>query len=114
MGITVQLVGQGAQHNQGFISGTPGQGTGGRSYQLVICAADTTRTSTCCPQPLTLYVQPPLSETAERAGAHLLGSLPLDPQFAVMCDDGEIEAYDSEALEPILDQALKRLAASQE
>jgi Mrp family chromosome partitioning ATPase len=69
-----------------------------------------------CPQcgtRIELFGPSRASETADVAGARLLGSLPLDPQFAVMCDDGEIEAYDSEALEPILDQALSQLAGSQ-
>jgi Mrp family chromosome partitioning ATPase len=69
-----------------------------------------------CPQcgtRIDLFGPSRASETAEVAGARLLGSLPLDPQLAVMCDDGEIEAYESEALEPILDQVLSQLAGSQ-
>jgi Mrp family chromosome partitioning ATPase len=35
-------------------------------------------------------------EMAQAAGAPLLGQLPIDPQLARLCDEGNIERYDSE------------------
>jgi Mrp family chromosome partitioning ATPase len=36
-------------------------------------------------------------EMAQSAGAPLLGQLPIDPGLATLCDEGNIERYDSEA-----------------
>jgi len=33
---------------------------------------------------------------AQAAGAPLLGQLPIDPALAKLCDEGNIERYDSE------------------
>jgi Mrp family chromosome partitioning ATPase len=38
-------------------------------------------------------------EMAESAGAPLLAQFPIDPQLAQLCDEGNIERYDSEELE---------------
>jgi Mrp family chromosome partitioning ATPase len=38
-------------------------------------------------------------EMAEAAGAALLGQFPIDPQLAQLCDQGNIERYDSDALQ---------------
>ncbi|MEA1959612.1 MAG: Mrp/NBP35 family ATP-binding protein [Chloroflexota bacterium] len=38
-------------------------------------------------------------EMAEAAGAPLLGQLPIDPQLAMLCDEGSIEQYDSDFIE---------------
>lgn len=37
-------------------------------------------------------------EMARAAGAPLLGRLPIDPQLAKLCDDGNIEGYDSDVM----------------
>ncbi|MFC2022700.1 P-loop NTPase [Chloroflexota bacterium] len=37
-------------------------------------------------------------EMAQVAGAPLLGQLPIDPQLAKLCDEGDIERYDSEIM----------------
>jgi Mrp family chromosome partitioning ATPase len=37
------------------------------------------------------------AEMAQSAGAPLLGQLPIDPALATLCDEGNIERYDSEA-----------------
>jgi Mrp family chromosome partitioning ATPase len=47
-------------------------------------------------------------DTARRAGLSLLGSLPLDPGLAVMCDEGRVEDYRSEAFESIVDRILEQ------
>jgi Mrp family chromosome partitioning ATPase len=48
--------------------------------------------------------------TARRAGLSLLGSLPLDPGLAVLCDEGKVEDYRSEVFEGIVDRILERHA----
>jgi len=54
-------------------------------------------------------------EMAREAEAPLLGRLPVDPALAALCDDGEIERYDSEAfaaLSTAFTQAMAALASS--
>jgi Mrp family chromosome partitioning ATPase len=46
-------------------------------------------------------------ETTRQSGVPLLGSLPLDPQLAVMCDQGRVEDYRSEDFERITDKVLQ-------
>jgi Mrp family chromosome partitioning ATPase len=40
-------------------------------------------------------------EMSQVTGAPLLGKLPVDPQLAQLCDDGEIEKYTSDAFEEL-------------
>ncbi len=35
---------------------------------------------------------------SQAAGAPLLGQLPIDPQLARLCDEGNIEVYDAEII----------------
>jgi Mrp family chromosome partitioning ATPase len=49
-------------------------------------------------------------DTARRLGLSLLGSLPLDPGLAAMCDQGNVEDYRSAAFDGIADMILERLA----
>ncbi len=49
-------------------------------------------------------------EMAKAAGAPLLAQLPIDPQLAKLCDEGNIERYDSEVLTS-LGETLARLAS---
>ena len=37
-------------------------------------------------------------EMARAAGAPLLGQLPIDPELAKLCDEGNIERYDAEII----------------
>jgi hypothetical protein len=37
-------------------------------------------------------------EMAKASGAPLLGRLPIDPELARLCDEGEIERYSSDAM----------------
>ena len=46
-------------------------------------------------------------ETARQAGVDRLGSLPLDPDLAVMCDRGKVEEYRLEAFENVVDKILE-------
>jgi len=49
-------------------------------------------------------------EMAETSKAPLLGQLPLDPELARLCDQGEIEKYDSEIMNAF-GQSLKQALA---
>jgi hypothetical protein len=62
MGLTVEPVGQGAGSNEGYISGTPGKGTGGQTYEFNICVKDIAGASECCPGAVSLRVLPLQSE----------------------------------------------------
>ncbi len=48
-------------------------------------------------------------EMAIAAGAPLLGQFPVDPEIAQLCDDGNIERYDSEELNSFADAFLKAM-----
>jgi hydrogenase maturation protease len=48
-------------------------------------------------------------EMAIAAGAPLLGQFPVDPEIAQLCDDGNIERYDSEELNSFGDAFLKAM-----
>ncbi|MCK4722380.1 MAG: P-loop NTPase, partial [Dehalococcoidia bacterium] len=48
-------------------------------------------------------------EMAIDAGAPLLGLFPVDPEIAQLCDDGNIERYDSEELNSFADAFLKAM-----
>ena len=46
-------------------------------------------------------------EMAKSSGAPLLGQIPIDPLLAQLCDQGNIERYDSEAMRIFADALLK-------
>jgi Mrp family chromosome partitioning ATPase len=48
-------------------------------------------------------------EMAIAAGAPLLGQFPVDPEIAQLCDDGNIERYDSEELNSFADAFLRAM-----
>jgi Mrp family chromosome partitioning ATPase len=50
-------------------------------------------------------------ETADQSAIPMLGRLPLDPQLAVMCDQGKVEDYQSEDFERISDKILQLAGA---
>jgi hydrogenase maturation protease len=49
-------------------------------------------------------------EMSKAAGAPLLGQLPIDPELAMLCDQGEIERYDTKAFTDFAGTALKALS----
>ena len=49
-------------------------------------------------------------EMAQSAGAPLLGQLPIDPGLATLCDEGNIERYDSEAYNAYIQKLTGALA----
>jgi Mrp family chromosome partitioning ATPase len=49
--------------------------------------------------------------TAKQLGVPMLGELPLDPELALRCDAGEIEAYPMDAFAPVAEKVLE-LASS--
>jgi len=50
-------------------------------------------------------------EMAQAAGAPLLGQLPIDPELARLCDEGNIERYDSEIM-PRLGESLSQTTSA--
>ena len=50
-------------------------------------------------------------EMARAAGAPLLGQIPVDPELARLCDEGEIERYDSEAVKGIVEAFIQSMTA---
>jgi len=48
-------------------------------------------------------------EMAKAAGAPLLGQFPIDPELAQLCDEGNIERYDSEELNSFAEAFLKAM-----
>jgi Mrp family chromosome partitioning ATPase len=50
-------------------------------------------------------------EMAKSADAPLLGQLPIDPELARLCDEGNIERYESAALSGLADAFLKAMSA---
>ena len=50
-------------------------------------------------------------EMAKSANAPLLGQIPIDPQLAQLCDEGNIERYHSQALSSFADAFLKAMSA---
>jgi len=48
-------------------------------------------------------------EMARAAGAPLLGQFPIDPELAQLCDEGNIERYDSEELNSFAEAFLKAM-----
>jgi Mrp family chromosome partitioning ATPase len=49
------------------------------------------------------------AEMAQSAGAPLLGQLPIDPSLVTLCDEGNIERYNSEAYTAYIQQLTKLL-----
>ena len=50
-------------------------------------------------------------EMAKAAGAPLLGQIPIDPELARLCDEGDIERYDSEILDSFAEAFLQVVSA---
>jgi len=50
-------------------------------------------------------------EMAKAAGAPLLGQIPIDPELARLCDEGDIERYDSELMKGFAKAITQALAA---
>ncbi|MGQ9600048.1 MAG: Mrp/NBP35 family ATP-binding protein [Anaerolineae bacterium] len=48
-------------------------------------------------------------ETARRIGVPFLGRLPIDPEIARLCDEGQIEDYAASAFTPIAQELMKRI-----
>ncbi len=48
-------------------------------------------------------------EMAKAVGAPLLGQIPVDPELARLCDEGDIERYDSELIKTLADTLLEAI-----
>lgn len=57
-----------------------------------------------------LFGKSKAQEMAKAAGAPLLGQLPIDPELARLCDEGDIERYESAALSGLADAFLKAMS----
>ena len=60
---------------------------------------------------LELFGKSRAEERAKAAGAPLLGQIPIDPELARLCDEGNIERYDSEAVKTFAKALLQVLPA---
>jgi len=60
---------------------------------------------------LDLFGKSRAEERAKAAGVPLFGQIPIDPELARLCDDGDIERYDSESLSGILEAFLQAVPA---
>lgn len=52
-------------------------------------------------------------EMSTAVGSPLLGQIPIDPELAHLCDEGEIERYSSESLETFADALFQAVAAKE-
>jgi Mrp family chromosome partitioning ATPase len=60
-----------------------------------------------CGTQIDLFGASSTQQTADLLGTQLLGHIPLDPGFSTLCDQGDIETYQSEALEKITDRVIE-------
>jgi Mrp family chromosome partitioning ATPase len=60
-----------------------------------------------CKAHIDAYGSSRAGETARQVGIEMLGSLPLDPHLAVMCDQGKVETYHVETFELVVDRILE-------
>lgn len=52
-----------------------------------------------------IYGEPQGAEVAEKYGIPAYATLPIDPEFARLCDAGKVESYDvADALDPVIEQ----------
>jgi Mrp family chromosome partitioning ATPase len=65
-----------------------------------------------CGQQIEIFGPSRTHETALQSEVAVLGSLPLDPELAIMCDQGQVENYRSEIFEAITEEVLQRIAAA--
>jgi len=52
-------------------------------------------------QKIELFGKSHIGEMAKISGAPILGQIPIDPELAKLCDEGNIEAYDAEVFEEL-------------
>jgi len=60
---------------------------------------------------LDLFGKSRADEMAEAAGAPLLAQIPVDPEIARLCDEGDIERYDSDLTNALADALIQALGA---
>lgn len=60
---------------------------------------------------LELFGKSKADEMAQAAGAPLLGQIPIDPELSRLCDEGNIERYDSEVVRTFVDALSQAVAA---
>lgn len=62
-----------------------------------------------CGQRIDLFGPSKAKKTGQMIGTRIVGSFPLDPSLAVLCDTGSIENYSSSILEEITSQIIDRM-----
>jgi hydrogenase maturation protease len=62
---------------------------------------------------LYLFGKSRADEMAEAAGAPLLAQIPLDPELARLCDDGDIERYNADLTNALADALIQAVGARQ-
>jgi hypothetical protein len=60
---------------------------------------------------LDLFGKSRADEMAKAAGAPLLAQIPVDPELARLCDDGDIERYNSDLTNALADALIQALGA---
>lgn len=60
---------------------------------------------------LELFGKSKADEMVQAAGAPLLGQIPIDPELSRLCDEGNIERYDSEVVRTFVDALSQAVAA---
>jgi hypothetical protein len=55
-----------------------------------------------------------IKRAAEAAGAPLLAQISIDPELARLCDEGDIERYDSEGLDNFAEAFLRAVSPEAE
>jgi len=63
---------------------------------------------------LELFGRSRADEMVQAAGAPLLGQIPIDPELAQLCDEGNIERYDSEVVKNFADALSQAVAVKAE
>jgi Mrp family chromosome partitioning ATPase len=65
-----------------------------------------------CGEKIEVFGPSQAMQTAMHLGVPLLGHLPLDPELALRCDAGEVEAYEAELFGPVADHVVKQVPAT--
>ena len=59
-----------------------------------------------CHKRVEIYGPSKVDEVAKKFGIETVVKLPLDPKLAKLCDEGKIELYDKDDLQPIIENLL--------
>ena len=57
-----------------------------------------------CKEKLSIFGESKIEETAKNYDIDIVAKIPIDPEFALLCDKGDIEKFNSEHLNAVLDK----------